>query len=464
MSKQLLQARRGATLAELGTMMSLLMTLAVVGSVGFSRRDVVAKNGLLDSVLLEDQIKLSCLTRSIKADLIPQKTLDAHNCFSLGSGNDRFRTARGGIVIFPGAGDDVVHIGAPGATNQITYAGGSDTYHVEAGRLHLDLSRYPRSHIRFSVTKSVVSGQPVDLAIDTPEGRISLPDYFPQGPIQLLQLSDRRMTAGDIALSAISDAQSAQADHIIGTEGDDMIEPGGGDDLVEAGPGDDVVIYVSGQDRYDAGTGADVLQLPDDVSITAFSVSPDGKDVILSLSGGGRIILLGQAMYPPTTPESRFAQIRHGSAVIDDRQVLQRAIRDQGTSGADTIHGTRFSDIIRPGSGDDLIHPGGGDDVIFHTGGHDRIMRSQGITMKGSMLDLSPHGFQTAEVSLIGEADVLISLPDGSSITIEGMIDQAPESGKSTIENFRFSDRTLSAEDIWQIALPRMPATALDSP
>lgn len=104
-------------------------------------------------------------------------------------------------------------------------------------------------------------------------------------------------------------------DTVIGGDGADWVRGGQGDDSVSAGAGTDLVFGDRGNDTISGGAGADDFRSFGDAGIdrvidfnraegdrvvldagTSYSVAQSGADVVVSMSGGGQVILVGVSL------------------------------------------------------------------------------------------------------------------------------------------------------------------------
>lgn len=127
----------------------------------------------------------------------------------------------------------------------------------------------------------------------------------------------------DIIFSGVGLAGEA-GDFVNGNKGDDSISGGAGNDILLGGQGNDLILggagndYLSGDrgdDRLDGGAGADIFHAVadggtdriDDFNLaegdrveldpgTTFQLAQVGADTVITLSGGGQLVLLGVDM------------------------------------------------------------------------------------------------------------------------------------------------------------------------
>ncbi|WP_342362805.1 Hint domain-containing protein [Terrarubrum flagellatum] len=205
-------------------------------------------------------------------------------------------------------------------------------------------------------------------------------------------------------------------DSLYGGSGDDVLYGGSGDDVLKGGSGDDQLFGGSGDDQLSGGSGDDAL---------------DGGSGDDSLDGG-----------------SGDDQLSGGSG--DD--VLK------GGSGDDVLVGGSGDDVLKGGAGDDILVGGTGDNVLTGGSGDDtfvfsddagssaaaglRAFAAASDTGSNTITDLGPGDKidLTAITSVTDVSDLtieevngdtVITLPDGNTITVQGL---APAQVLSHIE------------------------------
>ncbi|MEQ3626095.1 MAG: Hint domain-containing protein [Celeribacter sp.] len=168
-------------------------------------------------------------------------------------------------------------------------------------------------------------------------------------------------------------------DTIAGGAGNDTIDGGSGHDTMSGGTGDDVIDGGAGHDRIDGGSGNDTLR------------GGDGDDTI---SGG---------------------------------------------SGHDTIDGGAGDDRIDAGTGSDSITTGEGSDFVEggSFGGDDQT--SDIITDFDTDLDIADlsgffeHATDLQAATTVIDGNAVVRLPDGSSVTFQGVGDRALLTHENTL-------------------------------
>ncbi|WP_119462595.1 calcium-binding protein [Rhodospirillaceae bacterium SYSU D60014] len=192
--------------------------------------------------------------------------------------------------------------------------------------------------------------------------------------------------AGTILLGAGNDTLTA-------VEGDLEIDGGDGDDVIQAGSGDDIVVGGAGADEIDGGACDDILE--------------GGADNDRLRGAAGDDLLMGEA-------------------------------------GLDALAGGAGDDVLEGGDGDDSLDGGTGDDVLVGGAGNDVFLFHEAFGQDviadfaaGDMLEFDRALFGDRDEVLANSAqvgsDAVITLDDGSSLTLEGVsLDQL------TDDAFRF--------------------------
>ncbi|MDR3488260.1 MAG: calcium-binding protein, partial [Bradyrhizobium sp.] len=149
--------------------------------------------------------------------------------------------------------------------------------------------------------------------------------------------------------------------------GDDSLSGGGGSDtyLYAAGDGNDTITDAA---SYDSTVDKLVLS---DINPSSVSMIRNGNDVTLKISSGannnGSILLAGELdnSYGQGIEQIIFAD----GTVWTPTTICTKLISAAGTSGNDTIIGTKDADIIDGGLGDDSLSGGGGSDTYLYAAG-----------------------------------------------------------------------------------------------
>ncbi|KAJ8901163.1 hypothetical protein NDN08_007014 [Rhodosorus marinus] len=185
-------------------------------------------------------------------------------------------------------------------------------------------------------------------------------------------------------------------DHIVGTDGIDIIYGNGGNDTIEALDGNDLIYTQGGDDIIDAGKGYDFVRSGggDDTIDTGV-----GSDYVDSGSGDDTVIL-GKG--------SDFVNAGAG-----DDEVFGGKGDDflLGDSGEDTIFGDEGDDRIYGGQDSDRLYGGAGDDHIEVA--YDYYDFSVEYVNGGTGQDYIEGGYGTTDTILGGPGDDVIKTLGG---------------------------------------------------
>lgn len=446
----------GINIAEITTLLSLLATLGFILANGLGGKDGgIYANDPTEMEKLQAEIIQNCLTRTRANDYVRAAQAKPYNCFRLDAGNDSITVNSGQNIIFPGSGRDIVQAEAGSTDTEIVYESGNDIYHFRGGAGAIDLGQYRRDEVMFTTALMTPATSPdrssfdaanrpaSDLDIETPAGTITVAGHFSNQPLSRVFFSDTVMRGEKITTAAITDQTTPGIDQVLGTDGNDQISPGGGDDRVTAGPGDDVIFYSSGNDIYDAGLGQDILTLEGtNADRVTLEISPDRADIIVNLPGRGRITLVDQALYPPTSPQTRFARLAFTDATLEGSAILRRAIRDQSVSDDARVTGSRFADVIEILEGIKQIDPGTGNDAIVFRRGEVTIFNT-GEDSDRKTLDISSFTLDQLTVVEGPDGAMVIVTPTGR-VTIDDQLAIEAETPGVPIDRFRLGDQTIT--------------------
>ncbi len=239
-------------------------------------------------------------------------------------GNDLIYGGVGNDVLSGGAGDDSFFVGLNEGIDAIAGGTGYDRVVALANSVVIGLGA-------FSGIEEISSGGFSNVTINLGAGAQTV-DFT------------------NITLTGIASINGGTGnDTITGSAGDDVINGGGGNDALFGGAGNDIfaVGLVGGYNRYDGGTGTNVIKaIVENATIGIVSFVNVSE---ITANGFGNIHIVGQ----PTSDLLDFTNvILTGIASID------------GGSGDDTIIGSKGDDIITGGAGNDRIYGGDGSDTI----------------------------------------------------------------------------------------------------
>ena len=229
---------------------------------------------------------------------------------------------------------------------------------------------------------------------------------------------------------------------LLGGDEDDTIIGNLGDDTLSGGNGEDIFIHTAGNDIItDYKSGDDIIQLDENVKITASSVN--GGDVILTTtdgtitlekSVGKEITFIDSAgnetveTYGSTIPDGltkkgtkltadkkfngdKIDLEDFGATRLDARKV-RNDIEIFGTDDSNSIRGGKSNDTIIAGDGDDTLTGGKGNDIFVHSEGDDIITDYKAGQDKIQLDDTEIKSWR------VRGRDVIFSTEDGS-ITVK---------------------------------------------
>jgi Ca2+-binding RTX toxin-like protein len=183
-------------------------------------------------------------------------------------------------------------------------------------------------------------------------------------------------------------AEYTSPDTLDGLDGNDTLKGGGGDDALRGGSGDDVLAGGRGDDIINGGDGQDraVYSGSVGVTISLMESGPQdtghGKDTLINIeditSGSGNDYLVGTDF----KVDGQFVNSHFISGAGHDRMY--------GGGGNDTFEGGAGNDWLRGGSGNDVLNGGDGNDYISGVAGVDTAIFS-GASIK---VDVSLSGWQ----------------------------------------------------------------------
>jgi len=249
-------------------------------------------------------------------------------------------------------------------------------------------------------------------------------------------------------------------------------DPGLGNDLIYGGEGADTIYGGAGDDTIDGGTGNDLMFGGDDADIFELQ-DGHGNDTIAggeggndwdvidasAITGDSALTFTGdEAGTLVTGPDSadffEIEEFRLGSGddTVDASATSGGVTIDSGEgddvitggSGDDTIAGGSGTDTIAGGQGDDLLSGGAGDDLfVFADGNGSNIVTDfdmgdtddDGFT--NDQLDVSdllngagnPVKTNDVSVSDDGSGNAVLSFPDGTSVTLQGVDPNSLDAG-----------------------------------
>ena len=319
-------------------------------------------------------------------------------------GNDTLLGLGGDDSLVGGLGNDVLNGGA--GVDQTDGGGGNDNHWVDdAADVVIEDAGEGTDRVIASVNYVLGAGVSVEV---------------------LQTISENATTAIDLTGNELNNTVvgNAGANVLDGGDGaDSLLGGGGGDDLV-GGLGNDVLNGGAGADDMAGGAGSDSFYVHD-AGDTVVETVGEGNDRVFAsvdyaLSAGAEVETLS------TSSDA-------GTAAIDltGNEFGQKLVGNNGDNtldggaGADSLLGNGGDDILIGGSGNDQMRGGGGtDEFLFNAGlfGNDTILDfadgSEAIRFDGIA---GVDDFSDLTVTANGAGWAVITLPDGSRITLTGV-------------------------------------------
>jgi Ca2+-binding RTX toxin-like protein len=315
-----------------------------------------------------------------------------------GVGDDTYRFGGGGQAVLQEAGgnDTLLFtdgIGFNSVASGLTKSGDDLVLKVDGGPDQVTLSGFFRGGSDVVETIGFESGG--SLTSDQIFGAFGLP--VPDGSSPYVGTVEG--TNGDDAPVQ----GTADADRLVGLNGNDTLEGGAGNDLLIGGRGDDTYVFNAGegQDRIDnTGGGTDTLQFADaGFNDVASGLMKSGDDLVLQVGSGGDQVTIGaffrggdhaidSLAFADGTRLSK-SQIFAAFGLADpdpDGSPDYTGLPDErsfGTvqsarAGSETIIGSSDADLIDGGAGNDVLDGGPGDDWLIGGRGDDQFLQTRG--------------------------------------------------------------------------------------
>jgi len=245
--------------------------------------------------------------------------------------------------------------------------------------------------------------------------------------ILLSNVSAANFTAADINIPQQSSGSTGGGGTAGGTAGADTLTGTDAVDTLSGLGGDDFLIGLGGNDTLNGGDGADVLQggsgndsLQGGAGIDAADYANAAAAVTVNL-GSSSAQNTGGAGSDTLSSIEDFV----GSAFNDTATGNASANLLSGAAGVDTLRGMGGADVLEGGAGNDILSGGtGADQFLISAGafGADRVtdfangvdrIRITGVAGWDSFSDLT--------VTSNASGFAVITFPDGSSITLDGV-------------------------------------------
>jgi Ca2+-binding RTX toxin-like protein len=307
-----------------------------------------------------------------------------------GSGNDRLSSYAGADLLDGGAGNDTLSANGD-VTIAFGHGSGLDTW-VTSGE-------GPNRRVLFNTDVQISDLQVLrsgaDLQLSLGQGDVlTISSYFVDSMsttnnalLGRVEFADGRWLDQAVLLARLASGNSDVAtsgDDVLfggqiglplsGGDGNDVLYGNGGGDELIGGKGNDLLWGGLGSDvyRFARGDGQDVVQDAagsQDEIILASGIMPldvgvgrSGSDLVLSIGGGLDQITVKGFL---TGGNAQIETLRFANETIwTAAELSDRAMRINGTDGADTLAGTSDNDHLYGFGGDDRLSALAGDDVL----------------------------------------------------------------------------------------------------
>ena len=209
---------------------------------------------------------------------------------------------------------------------------------------------------------------------------------------------------------------SAADETVVATDGNDVLDGMGGADTLSGGFGNDVLI---------GGSGGDTLFGDDGFDTASYAAAGGSVSILLNINSH-----TGDALGDTFSSVEVFTL----SAFADTFIGLADAETVNGGDSTDTIYGMDGADVLNGGDGDDYLLGGGDNDILTGGAGVDQFWANAGLFGADTVTDFENGVDQIRLTTIVGVDDftdltitangsgwALVSLPDGSTITLTGV-------------------------------------------
>ena len=287
-----------------------------------------------------------------------------------------------------------------------------------------------------------------DLIISMPDGgsiTIKQQFYDQYSGVEQLVFDDGTVWGRNaIFTQYFSDVASDGDDTIVGSYSEDTIAGGLGNDALDGGKGSDTYLYALGdgqdviEDRDYSSSAVDTIELVGIASDQITLSRGAGDDLIISMPDGGSITIK-QQFYDQYSGVEQL--VFDDGTVWDRNAIFAQYFSDVASDGDDPIEGGYSNDTIAGGLGNDALDGGKGSDTYLYALGDGQDVIEDRDYSSSAVDTIALVGIASDQITLSRGAgdDLIISMPDGGSITIKQQFyDQY-----SGIEQMVFEDGTV---------------------
>ncbi len=362
-----------------------------------------------------------------------------NNTLFAGAGNDVLSAAGGGNYLE--GGDGTNKLIASGGNNELFAGMGDDILSAGEGNNYLDAGEGNNELVADGGSNTLFSGAGNDNLSAAGGG-----NYLDAG-------------AGNDTLVADGGNNT-----LLGGVGDDTMAGKGGNNYLEGGVGNNSLYADGGYNTLIAGTGNDTLQ-----ASGGFNYLDAGDGINTLIAGGGNNQLFAGAGNDTIVADNGGNNTLFGGGGDDSLSAAGGGNYLDGGDGIDTLIADGGNNTLLGGAGDDVLIAHGGNNTldggagadlyVFDAGfGTDHIADSGG----GAGGNTVQFNFSFASSGVVlGIGSLKLSFANGDVLHIDGFDPEDPVNS-CAITTFKFSDRTLSLQEVLDIGAPDLIGTTND--
>lgn len=264
----------------------------------------------------------------------------------------------------------------------------------------------------------------------------------------------------DYVLAGIGDdtvSGDAGSDKIWGEEGNDNLSGGDGDDQIAGGTGDDTMAGGAGNDLYTFSFGAGQDRITEaagigDVTDTVLlagilieditATTPNGQDLVLTLTDGSSLTIAGQLDTDATKYVEQF-MFDDGTVFTSAELLTTIGLTRGGSTAGESVIGASGDDILNGHAGNDTLIGGAGNDIyVFSSGDGSDTINENSVSDEGLDTLAFGEGVDKDDLIFTATADnnlIITNTQTGDQITVAG---QFGLDTSKQIETIAFSDGT----------------------